>query len=89
MSDDYIRTNLVFRLRCASCWRVLRMTYNPKGKDNHVDTGEWDDDRITGAAKVEATVYVHPCEHCYGESRRPLELLKEAIGAVEKENKKP
>ncbi len=87
--SDFMRTNLVFRLRCAKCGRTLRLTYDPKRKDSHLDTGELDDDCITVAEKVMAEAYVHPCETCYGDARRPLDMLKAALAAAEKEKEEP
>lgn len=84
MSDDNIRTHLVVRFKYAKCGRTLRLSYDgPKNMDR-TDTGFYDEDKITGAAKVQSTAcYIHPCANCYGAARRPVDMLKAALEAAE------
>jgi hypothetical protein len=70
---DFGRTHLVSVLVCTDCGNPLNASYDkPK-------SGGQFDGSITGAAKVEQVIAIHPCEHCLGAARRPLRLMREAL----------
>lgn len=76
MDNDCMRYNLVTKFSCAICGSPLRVSYaKPKALDLHPEAN----DGITGAAKVEMTISVHPCDKCYKDAVRPLHLLSEAL----------
>lgn len=79
---DNSRTNIVLRFRCAKCGRILRLTNKGPSPyaESKTDKGEYDDDGITGANKVETTAaFIHPCANCYGKARQPAELIQKAL----------
>lgn len=76
MNSDMIRYNLVTQFCCAKCGALLMLSYDaPKTSIDDIKN-----DGITGAAKVNQKIAIHPCEKCYGEAMHPLNLLREAIG---------
>jgi len=84
MSNDSMRYNFVLAARCAKCGSPVRFSAGVKVKDwappaEYIPEAS---DGITGMAKVSETLYLHPCDKCYGEATRPLEALREALGAL-------
>lgn len=80
MSNDSSRTFVVTTFRCTVCGNALNVSYcNEPGKLQ--PRGEYVDDGITGADKVEQRINVHPCEKCLSplnELRRAVKTLKDA-----------
>ena len=88
MSEDGMRTQLVLRMRCAKCGRVLRFTYDrPARCPEQTDEQEYPDQVVTGAGKVELSAFVHPCAFCYGEAIRPAILISRALDCVAQQEK--
>ena len=81
-------TNIVYRMRCARCGRVLRVeTTRPnhiKSLPDGLDNGFFD---RQPADSVESSTFVHPCEHCYMEAKSPALLLCNAIRLAEEMEK--
>lgn len=76
---DSIRYNLVTSFVCSQCGEKLALTYKPaKSTEYHPEK----EDGITGAAKVEQRIGIHPCRQCYGAAIEPLEALRKALGAI-------
>lgn len=78
MKDNF-RYNLVTNFSCTICGRQLMLTYDKPSNPKH----EYDpmkQDGITGAYKVDNTIYIHPCETCFKEATAPIEALKSALG---------
>lgn len=85
MSEDGMRTQLVLRMRCAKCGRVLRFTYDkPEQCPEQTDEQEYPDQVVAGAGKVELSAFVHPCAFCYYEATRPAVLISRALDCVAK-----
>lgn len=75
--QDSSRYNLVTNFNCAQCGDKLRLTY-----DRPMPKGEYDpekEDGITGADKVEASIYIHPCNRCFSELKEPLDTLRKIL----------
>ena len=64
-----MRGYLVTNFRCGQCGKSLELTYDEPKNVDYIDDG------ITGASKVEKTIFVMPCSHCL----RPAEEAKKAI----------
>lgn len=78
MSNDNMRYNLVTQFVCAQCGTTLAMSYTAPKAAYDSST----EDHITGAAKVEQRLAIHPCRKCYGEAIAPLEALRSALKAI-------
>lgn len=74
-----MRQHLVTRFRCTDCGGYLNLAYEPKVKPDHLAHR---DEVVTGAAKVESTLYVEPCAGCVGKAREPLRKMREALAAL-------
>lgn len=73
-----MREHLVMRANCAKCGGGVRFTceQQPAWKPVDSDTG------ITGAAQATMRFAVWPCQKCYGDAMRPLNLMREALSAA-------
>lgn len=80
-SKDSMRYHLVTRFICAKCGGPLALSYDMP-KDNRFYQAE--SDNITGAAKVEEKIAIHPCEKCYGEAIAPIKQFASLISAISK-----
>lgn len=76
MSENDGRVNLVTRFTCANCGDQLNITYDTKKPSGT----NYENDRITGALKVETYVSVEPCKRCLDEWREPLVTIRNALG---------
>jgi hypothetical protein len=76
MNHDYGRNYLVTSFVCAKCQTVLTLSYNVSKGHKYVNDG------ITGGNKVDNQIAIHPCEKCYSEATKPLELIKQAMNMV-------
>ncbi len=73
-----MRYNLVTRFVCAKCGSGLAISYGaPYSNEYCPEKG----DGITGAAKVEQFIAIHPCTKFYGDAIRPIEALRAALNA--------
>lgn len=81
---DSMRYNLVTQFVCAECGTQLSLSYTvPKPpEDQPYDPFAVRDDRITGAAKVENKIAIHPCAKCYGEAIGPIEAIRNALKII-------
>lgn len=70
------RNHLVTRFRCTDCGEYLDLSYEPKEKLSHLTQR---DEVVTGASKVENTLYIEPCRGCVGKAQRPIALMREAL----------
>lgn len=82
-TKDFCRYNLVTKFVCAQCGTQLMLSYAVP-KENFGESEIEVDDRITGAAKVENRIAIHPCGKCYREATEPLEYLRKAVAAAQK-----
>lgn len=78
--DDAMRTHLVTKFICAKCGNSVKLSYEEPKVDSF--DREVVNDRITGAAKVDQSVYLHPCQKCYGEATAPIEALRQVLGVI-------
>ncbi|HTH45555.1 MAG TPA: hypothetical protein VL528_10795 [Oxalicibacterium sp.] len=78
MSNDYMRFNLVTKFVCTNCGHQLALSHDaPRGLG--IEYAPDKEDGITGAAKVEQSIGVHPCQNCYTKATAPLRALREAL----------
>ena len=73
MSDDFMREFLVFKVICADCGATMKMGYDRNKSGPSYSEGE-----PTGAAMVQNSVRVHPCDSC----ARPAREIKRAISTL-------
>lgn len=78
--NDRSRTHLVTKFICANCGNSVRLSNEPPKVASY--DKEVVDDGITGAAKVEQSLYLHPCQKCYGEATAPIEALRQVLGII-------
>lgn len=71
-NEDFMRRCVVTTYSCKLCGSSLLV--GGKGP-----RAEFVNDGITGAAKVESVVYVHPCSKCM----RPLEEARQAFKTLQ------
>lgn len=64
-----MRGYLVTNFRCGQCGKPLELTQDEPKDVAYMDDG------ITGASKVEKTIFVLPCSNCL----KPVEEAKKAI----------
>lgn len=81
-NDDGMRYNLVTSFYCIECNSKLRLSYKKAKKDTSLYNSEIYKDDITGASKVDANIYIYPCEQCFGKLAKPLEELKKALDNI-------
>lgn len=78
MSKDAMRHHLVTSFICAKCGGLLSLSYEtPKSI-----SGSYVSDGVTGAAKVENQIAVHPCDRCYSAVTKPLLALRDALSTL-------
>ncbi|OOE15163.1 hypothetical protein BSR09_00740 [Stutzerimonas degradans] len=76
MNNDGMRTHLVTVFRCADCGTTLKLSHEGKKSMDYVADG------ITGAAKVEQNVFIHPCQKCMKPSQEIKAALKTLFGSA-------
>lgn len=75
---DSMRYNLVTNFKCVNCGNKLELSYEGnKNSDYKPETY----DGITGAKKVEMSIYIHPCRKCYDEATAPIKALQSILNA--------
>jgi hypothetical protein len=72
-----MREYLVTTFNCTRCGGVLEVQYGTGGA-----MPESSKDDITGGSKVDAKVFIMPCEKCWGEAVRPIQQLRSALSDV-------
>jgi hypothetical protein len=71
-----MRYNLVINFRCTECGGKLQVSYDqPKIFPYQPDAS----DGITGAAKVEKSISVYPCQDCFHKANAPLQALRQIL----------
>ncbi len=77
--SDSMRYNLVTRFVCAKCGDQLALTHQPAKSNEYAPEKS---DGITGAAKVEQAIGIHPCQRCYSEATEPIKALRAALNSI-------
>lgn len=72
-----MRTVLRLTLVCSKCGNALECESNPE-KTKML---------FHSHAQAEAVMGIRPCENCYTEARKPIELLKRALLLADKGTK--
>jgi len=73
--DNYGRINLITRFTCSVCGDQLSLSYDTKKPTSN----GYQDDGITGAAKIENYVSVEPCKKCINKYKEPIEQIQKAL----------
>ena len=72
-----MRTVLQLTLVCSKCGNALECDSNPERTKM----------LFHSHAQAEAVMGIRPCENCYIEARKPIELLKRALTLASKDVK--
>jgi hypothetical protein len=83
--SNFNRNHLVTVFHCTDCGTPLNLSYEPKESANKTALRN-QVDGITGASKVENHLYIEPCRKCIGDARKPLQQMREALAALDKES---
>lgn len=82
MSDNCMRTNLVFQFYCFDCGSQLRFTYEDGEKMTEASCREQNPKLETGAMNRVSGHYVLPCAKCKSKYTKPLEDMKKALSSI-------
>ena len=66
---DGLRTEIKFKLVCSRCGKLLECDSDKE--KTFIEFGS--------AYKAGAVIAIRPCENCYAEAMRPIEMIKEAL----------
>lgn len=65
-------------MNCARCGGILKASSEKVRFPKQAETG------ITGAAKMDYHMHIHPCDACFEAAMKPVRALKNALDSLER-----